>query len=790
MKISRLPLHALCALILTIASTVSHAAPGDFIESFASEPALSRPDGMILSPDGDNIYVSSESAVLRFTVDGDFVDVFTRNIPPDLISKFEPKGLAFGSCIENATSGCLYVASTESQSVLLFDGGDGSYLREFVTSAANMGGALFFPTALQFSPNGDLYVSSSFTIFDQVLRFAGATGELVRVLDAPSSVELSSPKGLLFGPDGHLYVASKNARQVLRYNGTTDAFIDVFVDDPDSAPNYLTFGPDGNLYVSSEDEKVRRYDGISGTRIEEVFAEGNSSIEGILFGADGDLIAASRPTNEILRFNGVTGESKGQFAAKVGLDFPNDVIFGPDGNLWVSSEDQGGILRFDGSTGDFLDVFIKNPVPGRGLRNFVIGPDGHVYASSNNISDPTVLRFNAETGDYQGPFISLGALGMDVPWDLDFGPNGHLYLVVFGAREIRRFNGSTGTLETFISDDSGGTDNPRGLEFGPDGNAYVTTGVRGVRVYDGVTGDFIEEFASGALLDSPTDLVFGPDGNLFVSSTANNRVVRYDDTTENIIGEGQLSFPNGLVFGPNGNLYVASGATDDVQKYEGPVALLDEDKDDIPDGVDLCPGTANDDPVDIDGCSDAQVDSDGDGVCDAGAPSAGPSGCVSTDDCPTILNADQVDSSENGVADACEASVEDVVAEVLDDIDTILSDPEISNEAADKLEKAQDEFADGNIKKGLKEISKAVKELLKAEKEGADVADLINQLVEASRLEAQGAIDAAIAAGGMQDEIDKALEEMAKAQANLDKGKPDKAIDHYSKAWDKAQKAL
>ena len=147
--------------------------------------------------------------------------------------------------------------------------------------------------------------------------------------------------------------------------------------------------------------------------------------------------------------------------------------------------------------------------------------------------------------------------------------------------------------------------------------------------------------------------------------------------------------------------------------------------------------------------------------------------------------------------DACEPPLDEVVADVLDLIDDLLSDPELTSKGEDKLEKARDKLEKSLDKlskddtgKALKEIFKAMKELLKAEKEGVGVADLIDLLVEASRLEAQKAIDTAIAAGGDQKDIDKALKEMDKARKELDKAKPDKAVDRYSKAWKKADKAI
>jgi hypothetical protein len=60
----------------------------------------------------------------------------------------------------------------------------------------------------------------------------------------------------------------------------------------------------------------------------------------------------------------------------------------------------------------------------------------------------------------------------------------------------------------------------------------------------------------------------------------------------------------------------------------------DDDDDGVLNDDELCPDTAMDHAVDAVGCSDAQVDRDGDGVCDLNAASGGPGMCAGTDYCP------------------------------------------------------------------------------------------------------------------------------------------------------------
>jgi len=115
-------------------------------------------------------------------------------------------------------------------------------------------------------------------------------------------------------------------------------------------------------------------------------------------------------------------------------------------------------------------------------------------------------------------------------------------------------------------------------------------------------------------------------------------------------------FRDPATFGPgetNETTLTSAGIFDIfVAKYVGSGGPVDTDGDSVPDSSDLCPGTAGGAPVDAVGCSDPQVDGDGDGAGDVCDPDDDNDGipdeldqCADSDQAPTVV----IDGCDSGV---------------------------------------------------------------------------------------------------------------------------------------------
>ena len=242
-------------------------------------------------------------------------------------------------------------------------------------------------------------------------------------------------------------------------------------------------------------------------------------------------------------------------------------------DLLVASFNTDEVLRYDGVTGAFVGAFVTAGLGGLdGPRGMTIR--GNELFISSFIGDQ-VLRYDLTTGAFLGVFASGG--GLDGPYDLAFGPDGNLYVANFfgasvptGNPYIIRFD-STGALLGQFAPPVGTAcppdcfmfpDRPTGIAFGPDGRLYVSSYFNdSVKVYNATTGAYEGEFVgpgSGGL-SRPEDIIW-VGSTLYVASYNSGQVLTYSNTGTFLGVAATLTWPTGLLAGPDGRIYLAQGA--------------------------------------------------------------------------------------------------------------------------------------------------------------------------------------------------------------------------------------
>jgi glucose/arabinose dehydrogenase len=572
--------------------------PSAFIA--AGSGGLQSPSWSVLGPDG-NLYVASNgssSSVLRYNgTTGAFLGTFVTSGSGGLSN---PGVLAFGMAF--GPDGNLYVASGGTSQVLEYNGTTGAFLQVFGSAGS---GGLNVARAVTFGSDGNLYVTSRDN--NSVMRYQGplgsspgapppATGQSGATFVAPSSGGLLKPLYSIFGPDGNLYVDGSQTLGILRYNGTTGAFINTFIVGGPGSPGQLAYGrgmafdQEGRLCVGDSGNAVHRYDAqgnFLGDLLVNAVSPSLSSPLGLTFDTQGALLISSSTPNTVVRYDrGVVVSLSAASSTPVSVNYAT-----ADGTALAGSDYYAlaGTVTFNpGQTSREILLATQETASLDGNDSFSVqlrNPTGGATIATGSatvtIVDPTrqfsIADASAIEGDhtahYRGAFVQgIPATGFT---SATFGPDGNLYASHGngpGEGGLDEYNGATGAfIAHFVPD--GTTPGTRDPVF-HGGYLYVISYYADqILQFNATTGGFVGVFVPAGTI-SPSAETFGPDGNLYVVDDSSGAVVRYNGTTGQPMGtfiaagSGGLSSPEALTFDPSGSyLCVASNGSNQVLKY-------------------------------------------------------------------------------------------------------------------------------------------------------------------------------------------------------------------------------
>jgi sugar lactone lactonase YvrE len=319
------------------------------------------------------------------------------------------------------------------------------------------------------------------------------------------------PVDLSFAPDGSAWVLDWNnhlVRQVLP-DGVFHTAIGDFLGDgpPDQSdltvpgaagqtvrlnhPTDVAFGPDGLIYLAAwHNHKIRTLDAATGL----VRVLGG---RGAGFAGDGGPVANAL------------------------FNQPNAIVFAADGSLYVLDQRNQRIRKIDASADRIVTT-----VAGTGTAGF-----------SGDGGSPLDAQLSFETGPNPNPSGGLA-----------IGPDGSLYVADALNNRIRRIDFAANLIETIAGTGEMGFAGDGGpaaqaqigpvndIEFGPDGRLYLAdTENSCIRAIDLETG-VIEMVWDGSgeggslkgaerLLNRPFGIAFDSSGRLYVADTYNSRII-------------------------------------------------------------------------------------------------------------------------------------------------------------------------------------------------------------------------------------------------------------------------
>lgn len=232
------------------------------------------------------------------------------------------------------------------------------------------------------------------------------------------------------------------------------------------------------------------------------------------------------------------------------------------GDLLVTSDAVNLCRNYSGTTGIFQNVFTPS-----------IGALGqmavHFGATNNRVlighNGGGVEEFDTTTGAYIKTYNAAGGW----QWAGIYAPNGTVLIGDMMTNDVRRYDPVTGALIGFLAP----VPSPADMEFGPNGNLYVCSFNAGVVFeIDPVTGNVLNNIVLPAFCQA-NDVAFNPVNNeMLITDTRFGVVHRYSYpgyAPLGTFGGTGWTFPHGIVISPHtGRVLAIDGGTAMVHEFD------------------------------------------------------------------------------------------------------------------------------------------------------------------------------------------------------------------------------
>ena len=392
-----------------------------------------------------------------------------------------------------------------------------------------------------FGPDGDLYLTSVVT--PAVARVDPESGEIIDNWGLDDGAQ--SPDDLAFGPDGSLYWTDISHGDV---SMRTPAGENRVIASPGVGVNPITFSDDGRLFVSQcfMDTNLFELDpaGEQEPRLIRDDLGPGCGLNGMDWGStDGRLYGPRWFHGEVVRVDVDSGEIE---TVASGFGVPAAVKFNSEGVLHVLDSLRGEVVRI-GDDGSKEVVARVQP----GLDNFAFDADDRLFISS--FADGFIVE---ALSPEENRVVLEG--GLNMPGGLALiGSGDAARLVVADFFALRRLDPATGDVMGVVRDVIGFSEigTSMSVHATDEGQLVLSSWFdNAVRLWDPATDSLVQIFGE---LAAPIDAIQF-EGNIVVSQWGAGNVISFspDNPEERrVLAEG-LSGPAGLSVA-NGVLYVA-----------------------------------------------------------------------------------------------------------------------------------------------------------------------------------------------------------------------------------------